>query len=153
MKHPVSQVTICVEGYDSVFSVTRDKKLRWSASDFDRRKEGQPNGESDNGHSLLPQAMNFDPGQRPRRQDWKGDLVENGMFYFARRGLVEAGILQGGRCTFVEVPPKLSLEIDSGLDLAVAEQTMVYENLVPYTKILQANVKHSQYDQQDTVPL
>ena len=27
------------EEYDSVFSVTRDKKLRWSASDFHRRKE------------------------------------------------------------------------------------------------------------------
>ena len=40
--------------------------------------------------------LNFDPANRPRRQDWSGDLVENGMFYFARRELVlEHGILQG----------------------------------------------------------
>ena len=107
-----------------MFSVTRDKKLRWSASDFDRRKE-----------SDCPQALNFNPGQRPRRQDWKGDLVENGMFYFARRSLVESGVLQGGKCTFVEVPSKFSLEIDSGLDLALAEQTAAYENLSPFSSM------------------
>jgi CMP-N-acetylneuraminic acid synthetase len=57
-------------------------------------------------------------------QDWSGDLVENGMFYFARRKLVlESGLLQGGeRCAYVEVPQELSLEIDSPLDLAFARQ-------------------------------
>ena len=40
-----------------------------------------------------PRALNFNPGRRPRRQDWKGDLVENGMFYFARRSLVEVCLL------------------------------------------------------------
>ena len=40
--------------------------------------------------------LNFDPARRPRRQDWPGDLVENGMFYFARRELVlDHGVLQG----------------------------------------------------------
>lgn len=34
-------------------------------------------------------AINFDPKKRPRRQDWQGELIETGMFYFARRELVE----------------------------------------------------------------
>ena len=43
--------------------------------------------------------LNFDPANRPRRQDWPGDLVENGMFYFARRELVlDHGVLQGCVC-------------------------------------------------------
>ena len=80
-----------------------------------------------------PRALNFDPVNRPRRQDWKGDLVENGMLYFARRHLIETDrVLQGGNCTYVEVPPNLSIEIDSSLDLAHAEQTVLHEGLQPY---------------------
>ena len=41
-------------------------------------------------------------------------------------------ILQGGKCTYVEVPPTLSIEIDSSLDLAHAEQTVVHEGLFPF---------------------
>lgn len=35
------------------------------------------------------EAVNFDPNKRPRRQDWQGELIETGMFYFARRELIE----------------------------------------------------------------
>ena len=96
---------IAEEDYDSVFSVARTKKFRWKET---------PKGSS-------TQALNFDPSDRPRRQDWQGELVENGMFYFARRHLLEKGIFQGGKCTYVEVPADLSLEIDSPLDLVCAE--------------------------------
>lgn len=34
-------------------------------------------------------AVNFDVKKRPRRQDWQGELIETGMFYFARRELIE----------------------------------------------------------------
>lgn len=34
-------------------------------------------------------AVNFDANKRPRRQDWQGELIETGMFYFARRQLIE----------------------------------------------------------------
>ena len=78
-------------------------------------------------------ALNFDPGHRPRRQDWKGDLVENGMLYFAKRHLVQhRKVLQGGKVAYVEVPQNLSIEIDSSLDLAHAEQTIVHEGLIPF---------------------
>lgn len=65
--------------YDSVFSVTRTKKFRW-------REVSQ--------QCPVTRPMNFDPSARPRRQDWRGEMVENGMFYLARRHLVEKGVLQ-----------------------------------------------------------
>lgn len=44
------------------------------------------------------QALNFNPKKRPRRQDWSGELIETGMFYFARRRLIEIeGIIQNER--------------------------------------------------------
>jgi len=43
------------------------------------------------------EAINFNPKKRPRRQDWAGELVENGMFYFTRRHLIHNGVIQGGR--------------------------------------------------------
>lgn len=43
-------------------------------------------------------ALNFDPSKRPRRQDWQGELIETGMFYFARRHLIQNdGVLQNNR--------------------------------------------------------
>lgn len=42
-------------------------------------------------------AINFDPGRRPRRQDWAGELVENGAFYFSAVHLLKRGVFQGGR--------------------------------------------------------
>lgn len=44
------------------------------------------------------EGVNFAESERPRRQDWSGDLVENGMFYFATADLVRERRLQGGRC-------------------------------------------------------
>merc|ERR1719373_119816 len=96
-----------LHGYDSVFSVTRSKKLRWSEMEC---KEGTTS------------PVNFDPRNRPRRQDYKGDIVENGMFYFSRRDLLESGLFQGGKCGFVEIPQEYSVEIDTPFDLAFAEQ-------------------------------
>ena len=118
---------IVEEDYDSVFSVCRQKKLRWS-----EKSEG----------AVAPhckgktQPLNFDPGKRPRRQDpgHGGDLIENGMFYFAKRDLIQTcGLLQGGKkCTYVEVDAKLSIEIDSSLDLALAQQIVIHEGIQPY---------------------
>jgi CMP-N-acetylneuraminic acid synthetase len=41
--------------------------------------------------------INFDIKKRPRRQDWSGEFVENGMFYFVERKLVKRGFLQSAR--------------------------------------------------------
>lgn len=49
-------------------------------------------------NSTQLEAINFNPKRRPRRQDWPGELIETGMFYFARRHLIEyEGLLQNYR--------------------------------------------------------
>ncbi|EFA09133.1 N-acylneuraminate cytidylyltransferase-like Protein [Tribolium castaneum] len=68
------------KGKECVFSVTRSHKLRWI-----QRQDG----------SVLP--LNFAIHNRPRRQDWPGELLENGMFYFAERKLINRGLLQSHR--------------------------------------------------------
>ncbi|XP_050686206.1 N-acylneuraminate cytidylyltransferase A-like [Eriocheir sinensis] len=95
------------QGYDSVFSVTRRHLLRWSEGEF-------------------TVAQNFSPKHRPRRQDWPGELSENGMFYAAKVELVKSGLLQGNRCGYVEVPQEDSLEIDSPFDAVVAQAWINY---------------------------
>uniref|UniRef100_A0A1B6CT69 N-acylneuraminate cytidylyltransferase n=2 Tax=Clastoptera arizonana TaxID=38151 RepID=A0A1B6CT69_9HEMI len=92
------------EGYDSVFSVTRQKKLRWKLN-----------------QDKTLSAVNFNPMKRPRRQDWEGELVETGMFYFATRQLIEQNKFQGERVGCIEIPSNHSLEIDVQLDLVVAQ--------------------------------
>lgn len=42
-------------------------------------------------------AANFDPKKRPRRQDWTGELYETGMFYFARKSLLDEEIFQNDK--------------------------------------------------------
>lgn len=58
--------------HECVFSVRRSHEFRW-------RKE-------DTSGQILP--INLDPFKRARRQDWDGELVENGMFYLATRDLI-----------------------------------------------------------------
>ena len=42
-------------------------------------------------------AQNLNPAKRPRRQDWDGELYENGSMYFATRELLMNGLFQGGK--------------------------------------------------------
>ncbi|CAH1100456.1 unnamed protein product [Psylliodes chrysocephalus] len=75
-KHIEKAVNFMRSGEECIFSVTRSHQLLWTELD----------------NKLIP--VNFNPNKRPRRQDWDGDLVENGMFYFATRQLIEKGLLQ-----------------------------------------------------------
>jgi len=55
---------------------------------------------------------------------------------------VEDGVLQGGeKYTYVEVPQELSIEIDSALDLAFAEQILIHEGLEPFATKLETSFK------------
>lgn len=47
----------------------------------------------------MTEPLNLNPAKRPRRQDWDGELYENGSFYFAKRHLIEMGYLQV--CIFI----------------------------------------------------
>ncbi|XP_075154178.1 CMP-sialic acid synthase [Haematobia irritans] len=87
-----------------VFAVTRSHKLRWK-----------------NLENNIVTPLNFDPKQRPRRQDWSGELEETGMFYFSNRNLVQQNALQNEKCAVVEIDLKDSLEIDSMTDFQMAQ--------------------------------
>ncbi|XP_020816020.1 N-acylneuraminate cytidylyltransferase [Drosophila serrata] len=91
------------KSHDCVFAAKRSHYLRWKMVDG----------------FLVPAEFNLN--SRPRRQDWKGDIVETGMFYFSRRRLVDVGLLQNNRCSIVEIDANDGLEIDSSHDLSMAK--------------------------------
>lgn len=97
------------ETKDCVFSATRSFKLRWQVADDGKLK-----------------AINFNPAQRPRRQDWSGELIENGMFYFTSRALVQSGIFQNDNCDVVEITWRDSIEIDGPHDLKLANAMLEF---------------------------
>ncbi|KTF93560.1 hypothetical protein cypCar_00011191 [Cyprinus carpio] len=93
---------ITKEGCDSVFSVVRRHHFRWQEV-----KKG-----------LLKCIL-------PRRQDWPGELCENGSLYFATKELIEKGLLQGGKMKYYEMDPEYSVDIDVDIDWPIAEQRVL----------------------------
>uniref|UniRef100_A0A8C6TE93 N-acylneuraminate cytidylyltransferase n=1 Tax=Neogobius melanostomus TaxID=47308 RepID=A0A8C6TE93_9GOBI len=103
---------ITEQGYDSVFAVVRRHHFRWQ--------------EVKNDSGELTRPLNLDPHNRPRRQDWDGELCESGSFYFTQRELIEEqGLLQGGKVAYYEVRPEYSVDIDVDIDWPVAEQRVL----------------------------
>lgn len=102
-----------LDSADCVFAVTRSHKLRWM---FDK-----------NNSKYKP--INFNPAGRPRRQDWSGELIETGMFYFARRHLLLSGIFQNDRCEVVEIDSNDALEVDRPDDLKLAKFLIEPQNI------------------------
>ncbi|XP_071589229.1 N-acylneuraminate cytidylyltransferase isoform X1 [Heliangelus exortis] len=99
------------EGFDSVFSVVRRHQFRWS--------------EVKKGENKMTEPQNLNPAKRYRRQDWPGELYENGSFYFARRHLIEKGYLQGGKMAYYEMRAEHSVDIDIDIDWPIAEQRVL----------------------------
>ncbi|TFK01795.1 iron-responsive element-binding protein 2 [Platysternon megacephalum] len=99
------------DGYDSVFSVVRRHLFRWS--------------EIKKGVNEVTIPQNLNPAKRPRRQDWVGELYENGSFYFAKKDLIEKGYLQGGKMTYYEMRAEHSVDIDVDIDWPIAEQRVL----------------------------
>ena len=90
--------------YDSVLSVVRQKRFIWDDRDGGGR------------------AVNYDPAQRPRRQDFDGFLVENGAFYIVgRTALLASECRVNGRVGLSEMSETSYFEIDEPADWAVAE--------------------------------
>jgi len=88
---------------DSVLSVTREWRFRWDVA-----ADG----------TVRP--ANYDPAARPRRQDWSGELVENGAFYITSRdALLASGCRLSGRIGVVEMEPASHVEIDTPADWSV----------------------------------
>lgn len=98
--------------FDSVFTAVRSHSLRWS----------------DSGNNLEP--INFLPCARPSRQSWNGELCETGMFYMTSASAVaKTGLLQWGRTGIVEVDPSDSIDIDTPVDLVIAEVLLAQQQI------------------------
>uniref|UniRef100_A0A7S3B0V2 N-acylneuraminate cytidylyltransferase n=1 Tax=Haptolina ericina TaxID=156174 RepID=A0A7S3B0V2_9EUKA len=70
--------------------------------------------DSDTGEA---KANNYDPTKRPRRQDWDGELIENGAFYFTRKATWEKyGCRLGGKIALYEMAEHTLTELDSLVD-------------------------------------
>uniref|UniRef100_A0A3B4YIK6 N-acylneuraminate cytidylyltransferase n=1 Tax=Seriola lalandi dorsalis TaxID=1841481 RepID=A0A3B4YIK6_SERLL len=103
---------ITLQGFDSVFSVVRRHQFRWK--------------EVKKGSGEMTKPFNLDTANRPRRQDWDGELCENGSFYFATRDLLmNKGLMQGGKIGYYEMLPEYSVDIDVDIDWPVAEQRVL----------------------------
>ncbi|XP_010867452.4 N-acylneuraminate cytidylyltransferase A isoform X2 [Esox lucius] len=102
---------ITKQGFESVFSVVRRHHFRWQEVNI--------------GGFEVTKPLNLDPRKRPRRQDWAGELCENGSFYFTTRRLIEEGQIQGGKCAYYEMLPEYSVDIDVDIDWPVAEQRVL----------------------------
>merc|ERR1712187_264649 len=63
------------------------------------------------------QAKNYDPLRRPRRQEWNGELVEKGAFYFTKKHVLETYQNRlGGNIVLYEMPENTFVELDSLVD-------------------------------------
>eukprot|EP00927_Polykrikos_kofoidii_P028642 TRINITY_DN2495_c0_g1_i1.p1 TRINITY_DN2495_c0_g1~~TRINITY_DN2495_c0_g1_i1.p1 ORF type:complete len:262 (-),score=44.51 TRINITY_DN2495_c0_g1_i1:37-756(-) len=68
------------------------------------------------------EAINYDPVKRPRRQDWDGELIENGAFYFTTKPLLESGRCRlGGKMVLYEMPEHTLVELDSMVDWEIVK--------------------------------
>lgn len=95
---------------DSVISCSRIKKFLWSETG---------------------QAINYDVNNRPRRQDFKGQLVENGAFYISTiKNIKESKCRISGKIAHYEMPECCLTEIDEPDDWYIAEKLMY--KLFPY---------------------
>lgn len=69
--------------------------------------------------------VNYDFRNRPRRQDFEGNLMENGSFYINTAGdIMRTGNRLSGKISVYEMEPYTSIDIDDEDDWIVAEKLM-----------------------------
>ena len=94
-------------GADSIFSCVREKQFHWIETE-----EGV-------------KPINYDPKNRPRRQDFNGLIVENGACYINSVGnILEDNCRLSGKIEFYELPPETVYEIDERHDWVIAENLL-----------------------------
>lgn len=92
-------------GADSLVTVARAHRFLWKVG---------PDG------AAAP--SNYDPVSRPRRQDWAGELLENGAFYlFTTASLRASGSRLSGKIVAHEMAEDTLAEIDTLVDWAIVE--------------------------------
>lgn len=99
------------ENLDSLLTAVQSKRFYWTTA-------GVP--------------INYDPKNRPRRQDFAGCLMENGAFYLTRAKLLEDhGSRLGGRIGIHEMAAETAIEIDEDTDWIIVEQLLLQQKLMP----------------------
>ena len=69
-------------GSDSLVTAVRAHRFMWSVDP----------------KTMAATAKNYEPLKRPRRQDWDGELIENGAFYLTRKAVLQKhGCRLGGK--------------------------------------------------------
>lgn len=93
------------DGYDSMLSAVRTKRFFWT-------DDATP--------------INYDPMNRPRRQEFMGTLMENGAFYITRRAILQQQKCRlGGRIGIYEMPEASAIEIDEPNDWGIVEHLLL----------------------------
>lgn len=89
---------------DSLLSCVRQKRFIW-------KEEGE--------------SINYDYRERPRRQEFKGFLVENGAIYISKIGsIIQSKSRISGKISIYEMPEYSYFEIDEPSDWIISEQLM-----------------------------
>jgi N-acylneuraminate cytidylyltransferase len=94
---------------DSLCSVSVLKKFRWKKA---REKFYKP--------------ANYNPLKRPLRQEWSGDLVENGAFYItSRKAFLKSKCRLSGRIHCALLPERYLFELDDPEDCEIIEALLM----------------------------
>jgi len=95
--------------YDSLLTGVRTKRFFWT-------DEGK--------------AVNYDPLQRPLRQNFDGLIMENGAFYITKREILEKHRCRlGGSTGVYEMAPETAVEIDEPEDWTEVERLLNNRNM------------------------
>ena len=95
-------------GADSMLSVTREHRFIWKRD---------PQG------GVRP--SNYRPSNRPRRQDWEGELFENGAFYITSKKSLEASRCRlSGVIEAFPMCPESAVELDEPADWGLVEKLL-----------------------------
>jgi len=90
------------EGVNSLISAVRRYQFFWDLS-------GKP--------------INYDPQNRPRRQDWDGYFIENGAFYIShRKDILDSKCRISGKISFWEMEQETLYEVDEPADWEIIEK-------------------------------
>ena len=80
-------------------------------------------------------ALNYNPAQRPRRQDFDGNLVENGAFYItSKQNLDNSKCRISGKIAYYKMPEETYLELDDPSDWLIIEQLLINRQKSPQDK-------------------
>ncbi len=98
--------------FDSIFSGVREKQFHWIESD-----------------DKVLNPINYNPQNRPRRQDFQGIIAENGACYINKAGnILRDKCRLSGKIGAYELPAETAYEIDEQVDWIIVENLLKYKS-------------------------